>query len=100
MGVKEILDALRDVLDPEVGLDIVDMGLVYEVTVDSAHVEVILMTTSPTCPLAGHLAREAEVALRRSVPEALDVTVRVVRDPPWQPARMSDAAKEQLGWNG
>lgn len=95
-----IRQGLRDVIDPELGVNVVDLGLVYRVTLDGDRVEVLLTMTSPTCPLGGHLASEAEAAVRRSAPGVGQVAVRLVLDPPWHPGLMSDAARRQLGWGG
>jgi metal-sulfur cluster biosynthetic enzyme len=95
-----IAEGLRHVLDPELGVNVVDLGLVYRVTLDGDRVEVLMTMTSPACPLGGHLTREAEAAVRRSAPEVGAVAVRLVLDPPWHPGLMSDAARRQLGWGG
>lgn len=93
-----VLEALREVLDPEVGVNIVDLGLVYDVRVAAGRVEVEMTMTTPACPLGPYLTSEVEATLWR-YPEARDVEVRVVWDPPWDPhAMMSDDAKRQLGW--
>lgn len=100
METKDVLEALRQVLDPELGINVVDLGLVYGVTVEGARVEVVLTMTSPACPLGGQLSSGAEAAVRRCVPEGFDVEVRMVLDPAWHPGLMSDAARRQLGWSG
>lgn len=100
METRDVLEALRQVLDPELGINVVDLGLVYGVTVEGARVEVVLTMTSPACPLGGQLSSEAEAAVRRCVPEGFDVEVRMVLDPAWHPGLMSDAARRQLGWSG
>ena len=90
---------LGDVIDPELGVNIVDLGLVYRLDVAAEKVEVVMTMTSPACPLGGQLASEAEAAVRRHAPEVRDVEVRLVLYPPWSPDLMSDAARRQLGWN-
>ena len=97
MDERDVLAALRQVLDPELGINVVDLGLVYDVALDEGRVEVALTMTSPACPLGGQLRSDAEDALRRAAP-GLDVAVRLVLDPPWHPALMSEEAKRQLGW--
>lgn len=94
-GVRE---ALRAVTDPEIGINVVDLGLVYDVAVEGERVRVRMTMTTPTCPLGEALTVEAEATIRRSVPGVGSVTVDLVWDPPWRPAMMSDAAREQLGW--
>ncbi len=89
---------LRTVIDPELGVNIVDLGLVYRVAVDPDGAVVIEMTlTTPGCPLGGFLDDQIRAALM-TLPQLRGVTVNVVWEPPWTPAVMSDAAKEQLGW--
>lgn len=93
-----ILEALRSVIDPELGVDIVELGLVYRVALADDRAEVLMTMTSPTCPAGAQLAREAEAAVRRAAPHLARVDVRVVWDPPWQPSFMSEEAKRRLGW--
>jgi metal-sulfur cluster biosynthetic enzyme len=96
----EILrDLLRDVIDPEIGINIVDLGLVYDIGLSGDGAVAIRMTlTAPGCPLGGYLTDSVTGTLR-DVPGVTGVDVRVVWDPPWDPdAMMSDWAKGQLGW--
>ena len=92
-----ILAAIRTVFDPEIPVNIMELGLVYDVWVDAAGVAGIRMTlTAPGCPAAQSLP--VEVAHKvKAVPGVSDVKVDVVWDPPWTKDRMSDAAKLQLG---
>ena len=92
-----ILDAIRTVFDPEIPVNIMELGLVYDVWVDAAGVAGIRMTlTAPGCPAAQSLP--VEVARKvKAVPGVADAKVDVVWDPPWTKDRMSDAAKLQLG---
>jgi metal-sulfur cluster biosynthetic enzyme len=98
MDERDVLAALREVLDPELGIDVVDLGLVYDVAIAPGRVEVVLTMTSPACPLGDQLTGDAEAALRRAAPGA-QVSVRIALDPPWHPALMSDAARRKLGWS-
>jgi len=95
---EAVRDALREVVDPEVGVNVVDLGLVYEVTVEGDAISVDLAMTSAACPLGQQLVAEAEAAIARHLPEAEPVEVRLVHDPPWTPERMSEAARAALGW--
>jgi FeS assembly SUF system protein len=92
-----ILDAIRTVFDPEIPVNILELGLVYDVWVDAAGVAGVRMTlTAPGCPAAQSLP--VEVARKvKTVPGVSDAKVDVVWDPPWTKDRMSDAAKLQLG---
>lgn len=93
-------EALLEVIDPEVGINIVDLGLVYRIEVADRRVEVDITMTSPACPLGAHLRETADAAIRRWLPEAESVDVHLVWDPPWTPERMSPKARDQLGWTG
>ncbi|RPI43938.1 MAG: DUF59 domain-containing protein [Betaproteobacteria bacterium] len=91
-------DALRRVLDPEVGINIVDLGLVYAIDVEQGHVRVRMTLTSAGCPMGGSLIEEVEAALTAVLPADTTHEVELVWDPPWSAERMSEAAKRQLGW--
>ncbi len=93
-----VWDALRTVNDPEVGMNVVDLGLVYGVTVKGADVRVALTMTSPACPLGDVIVENAAAAIRAAAPAARTVDVALVWDPPWTPDRMSDAARAKFGW--
>lgn len=93
----EIIEALRTCFDPEIPVNIYELGLIYEVKVDPSGAVGIRMTlTSPNCPAAQSLPAEVE-AKAKAVSGVTDVKVDVVWDPPWEPSRMSEAAKLELG---
>lgn len=92
------LEALGEVIDPELGLDVVELGLVYSVDVCGRDLHVDLTMTSPACPLGDVIARDAETRLR-ALDGVDDVEVRLVWDPPWTPERMSQSARAALGWS-
>ncbi len=94
----EIREALRDVIDPELGVNIVDLGLVYSVEVDAKGVRVAMTMTSPACPMGSYLCEQAEAAVRRWLPEVAAVEVVLVEEPPWTAAMMSEEARNLLGW--
>ena len=92
-----ILDAIRTVYDPEIPVNILELGLIYDVAVDAAGVAGIQMTlTAPGCPAAQSLPVEVAEKVK-AIPGIADAKVDVVWDPPWSKDRMSDAAKLQLG---
>ncbi len=93
-----VWDALRTVLDPEVGENIVDLGLVYRVEARPGALEVDITMTTPACPASGSIAAEAEEAIRSACPEAGEIRVAVVFEPPWTPERMSEEVKRRFGW--
>ena len=87
---------LRQVEDPELGMDIVDLGLLYEVEVEDSKAKVTYSLTSMGCP-AGAMIAEGIVDAARSVPGVAEVEAELTFDPPWTPDRMSDDAKFILG---
>jgi metal-sulfur cluster biosynthetic enzyme len=95
---ETIREALRQVIDPEVHIDIVDLGLVYAVAVDAAQVRVTMTMTTPACPVGPFLTEQVEQVVRTMVPEDTRVSVDLVWDPPWTPDMMSEMAKTALGW--
>jgi metal-sulfur cluster biosynthetic enzyme len=90
-----VLDALRQVVDPEIPVDIVNLGLVYDVRVSGKNVSIKLTLTTPGCHMVKTIAKQAEAAVRSI--GAKQVMVDIVWDPPWNPDMMSDEAKERLG---
>lgn len=93
----QVLDALRTCYDPEIPVNVYELGLVYEVTVDESGVVSIKMTlTSPHCPAVQSLPAEIESKVR-AISGVTDVKVDLVWDPPWDPSKMSEAARLQLG---
>lgn len=94
----DILRGLRDVIDPEIGMNIVDLGLVYKADIVNGHVDVVLTMTTAACPLGESIIEESKVAIQRHVPGIRSVSVDLVWEPPWQPSMMSDAARKRLGW--
>jgi metal-sulfur cluster biosynthetic enzyme len=96
----EVRDALRTVTDPEVGLDIVELGLVYGIEISDSLVVVRMTMTTPTCPMSEYLSDAAVASVATLLPDAPPVRVDVVFDPPWTPAMMSEFARGQFGWLG
>ena len=91
-----IIEALRTVYDPEIPVNIYDMGLIYNIAIDADNkVDIRMTLTSPMCPVAGSLPPEAANKVK-TVEGVTDATVELVWDPPWTPDNMSEAAKLQL----
>ena len=89
-------EALRDVIDPELGVSIVDLGLVYGLAIENGAATVVMTTTSPMCPLGAVLTRGVEDRLMQL--EGVDsVEVHLVNEPPWTADRLSDKARTILG---
>ena len=93
----DIRQALREVVDPEIGVNIVDLGLVYRIDVEGARVRITMTMTSPACPLAEYLKDLVTSAIHRHVPDVVDVDINLAWEPPWNPDMMSDEARRQLG---
>lgn len=91
-----ILTALEEVLDPEVGANIVDLGLVYEVSADeNGKVNIEMTLTIPECPLADEIVEQVKKTVSQ-LPGVKEVDVRLVWEPRWTPARMNDRAREEI----
>ena len=93
----QVVEALRSCFDPEIPVNIYDLGLIYDVKVDaSGAVEIRMTLTSPQCPVAQSLPAEVQAKVKE-VPGVTEAKVDVVWEPPWDPAKMSEAARLQLG---
>lgn len=95
----QVLAALGDVWDPELGLDVVSLGLIYDVRDDGEAIEIDMTLTTPGCPVSEQLPNEAADAVHAAVPDA-EVRVNVVWDPPWTPERLTPVALNKLGFSG
>jgi metal-sulfur cluster biosynthetic enzyme len=93
-----VREALRQVDDPEAGMNIVDLGLVYLIEVDANAVRVDVTMTTAACPMADMIVGEVRDVVGAIVPDGATVDVRLVWDPPWTPDRMTGIAKEHFGW--
>ncbi len=93
----EVIEALRQVEDPELGMDIVELGLFYDAEIEGATVKVTHTLTSLGCPV-GPMIQEDIDRVVREIPGVEDVEVELTWDPPWTPERMSDDAKFILGF--
>ncbi len=91
--------ALEQVIDPELGLPITDLGLVYEVSVTDGDLHVEMTTTTPICPLGEYLTGQAKTALA-GIKGAGTVEIVLTQEPPWTPDRLSERARRQLGHVG
>lgn len=96
---EKIVQALRSCFDPEIPVNIYDLGLIYDLTLQPSGEAYVKMTlTAPNCPVAGVLPGKVEQTVR-SVPGVADVRLELVFEPPWNRAMMTDAAKLQLGFD-
>jgi metal-sulfur cluster biosynthetic enzyme len=95
-----IYDALREVDDPEAGMNIVELGLVYRVEPIDARIEIDMTMTTAACPVADVLVEQATQAVQRICPPGTEVRVQLVWEPIWNPSMMSGTAREFFGWPG
>ena len=91
-----VIAALRDIFDPEIPVNIYDLGLIYAVEIDDGHVTVTMTLTTPHCPVAETMPAEVELRVM-SVPGVATADVNIVWEPAWDPGKMSDEAKLELG---
>ena len=100
IATEPIVAALRTVMDPEVGINIIDLGLVYGIEVQDRDIRLTMTMTSSACPLGAYLQESAERAIRARLPDVRTLDTTMVWHPAWDPAMMSADAKRQLGWRG
>lgn len=94
---QKIVAALKTVYDPEIPVDIYELGLIYDIRVsESRDVHILMTLTSPACPVAGSLPGDVQARVA-GVPEVEEVEVELVWDPSWNPSMMSEAARLELG---
>jgi FeS assembly SUF system protein len=93
---EAVIDALKDIYDPEIPVNIYDLGLIYGVDINDGHAIVTMTLTTPHCPVAESMPGEVELRVG-AVPGIGDAEVNLVWDPPWDPGKMSDEAKLELG---
>lgn len=96
VSIETLREALMDVIDPELGFNIVDLGLVYGIRIAGRRAEIVMTMTTPGCPATNYL-QEGARARALAVPGVDEVDVKVVWSPPWTPDMMSDRAKQFFG---
>ncbi|MGE5798295.1 MAG: SUF system Fe-S cluster assembly protein [Ignavibacteria bacterium] len=95
---EKIIATLKTCYDPEIPVDIFELGLIYEIKIDNdANVNIKMTLTSPACPVAGSLPPEVEYKIK-TIPEVNDVKIELVWNPPWDREMMSEVAKVELGF--
>jgi len=92
----EVMNALRYVIDPEIGLNIVDLGLVYDIIIEEAMITITMTLTTPGCPMHSSITGWAENQVKALEP-GYEVFVNLVWEPRWTPDKMSDEARQMLG---
>ncbi len=94
---EEVYDALKRVYDPEIPADIVNLGLVYEVSIDGDRVAVKMTTTASGCPVGNYIVAQAKQAIGR-LEGVKEIDVELVYDPPWQESMITEEGRRMLGW--
>ncbi len=92
----QLIDALKQVVDPELMINIIDLGLVYDVQQEERTVNVEMTLTSPACPAGPQIMQQAKMALEQ-LEDVDQAQIKLVMSPPWTPERMTDDARDQLG---
>jgi|APLak6261703504_1056268.scaffolds.fasta_scaffold06017_2 metal-sulfur cluster biosynthetic enzyme len=95
---QQVRDVLRQVIDPEVGRDIVSLGLVYRVEVSPGSLVIEMTMTSPACPMGDMIVGDVHAALAKVLPTTIEPDIRLVWEPPWNPSMMDEATKQHFGW--
>ena len=93
---EQVYEALKTVIDPEIGIDIVNLGFIYDVNIEGSSVAIAMTLAIKGCPMHSTLKRNAEEAILKHT-DAQSADIRLVFEPPWNKAMMSDEAKEKLG---
>lgn len=93
----QVIEKLRLCLDPELGINIVDLGLIYSVNIEDSHVQVLMTMTTPGCPLESYFVKEITNKLK-TLASVKDVSVELTLEPPWSPVKMSPESKDLLGF--
>jgi FeS assembly SUF system protein len=92
----KIIAQLRTIYDPELPVNIYDLGLIYDIKIDDRQADVVMTLTSPNCPVAGSMPGQVECAIK-ALDEIDDVCVELTWDPPWNSDKLSDGVKLTLG---
>ncbi len=98
-GEEDVRRVLSNVIDPEVGLNIVDLGLIYGVEISDNRLHIDLTMTTPACPMSEMILDNARQALATLVPAGAEISLNLVWDPPWGPDKMSEYAHQFFGWD-
>lgn len=93
----KIIEKLRQCLDPELGINIIDLGLVYAVNIAGSQVHILMTLTTPGCPLDSYFTKDITSKLK-SIKGVSDVAVELTFEPPWSPSKMSQESKDLLGF--
>lgn len=93
---EAVLEVLSEVYDPEIPIDIVNLGLIYGVDIEGSHVHIRMTMTAPGCPASTQIAGESKIVVE-DIPGVQSVEIEIVWDPPWDPSKMSEEAQQSMG---
>lgn len=96
---EDVRAVLRSVIDPEVGMNIVDLGLVYNVDITEGRLQVDLTMTTPACPMIEMILDDAQSTLKALAPKNAEIELNLVWEPPWSPNMMTGYARRHFGWD-
>ncbi len=97
LSQETIIEKLRECLDPELGINIVDLGLVYSINIEDSNIGVQMTLTTPGCPLDSYFVKDVTSKLK-TIKGVKDVMVEMTFDPPWNPSKMTEESKDLLGF--
>lgn len=92
----QVIDKLKECIDPELGVNIIDLGLVYGVNIEGPQVSVLMTLTTPGCPLDSYFVQDITAKLK-TIKGIVDVSIELTFEPPWSPAKISQESKDLLG---
>ena len=98
LNEQQVRDVLRQIIDPEVGRDIVSLGLVYRIELAPGRLLIEMTMTSPACPMGDMIVGDVHAALAKALPATMAPDIRLVWEPPWNPSMMDEATKQHFGW--
>lgn len=98
-GSQDVRQILSQIIDPETGANIIDMGLVYDIAIHGTEVAITMTMTSPACPMGGMILQDVQETLSRYLPGGYTSKVSMVWEPPWDPSMMSASLRARFGLN-
>ena len=93
-----IWDCLVNVIDPEAGINVIELGLIYKITAAEDRVHILMTMTSPACPMGDLLLSDIEIAVKKVMPPTTEIDVELTFNPLWEPSMMTETAREHFGW--
>jgi metal-sulfur cluster biosynthetic enzyme len=96
--IDKLWACLCNVMDPEVGINVVELGLIYKITVTNKDVHILMTMTSAACPMGDLLLGDVKQAICEVIPDGVKVNVELTFDPLWDPSMMSEIARKHFGW--